>query len=123
MGVRRAIDDVRHGEPVMDHREGDRFKLSYRAGTGWTLALRLKPIGESAYWELASDVQQGLWTDVGVVEPKTAAMKIARSFLEGEKAWREAYCTNIGTLAAAIIDSKSAHAELVRGEAPRGSYG
>lgn len=121
MGVRRA-QDIRHGQAVMEIWEDDEYKLSFRAGTGWTLAVRLKPIGESAYSELASAVEEGLWTVVGVFQSRTAARETARGFQDGGKVWRESYRTNLGTVSAAILDSKYAHSELARGEAPRGSH-
>ena len=121
MAVRRA-QDVRQGQAVMENWKGDKFKLSYRAGTGWTLAVRLKPIGESAYSELASAVEEGLWTVVGVFQSRTAAMEIAGGFQDGGKVWRESYRTNLGTVPAAILDSKYAQSELAHGEAPRGSH-
>lgn len=121
MGLRRA-QDVRLGQLGLGNWEGDRFKLSHRVDTGWTLAMWLKPIGESAYWGLASAEQDGIWTDVGVLGSQTAAIRAARGFLDGDKVWREAYRTNLGNVPAAIIDSKAAHAELARGDAPRGSH-
>ncbi len=121
MGLRRARD-VHPGQLGLGNWEGDRFKLFRRFDTGWKLAIWLKPIGESAYWELASAAQDGIWTDVGVLGSQTTVIRAARGFLDGDKVWREAYRTNLGNVPAAIIDAKVAYAELARGDAPRGSH-
>lgn len=121
MGLRR-VRDVVSGALLAGKWEGDRFRLSHRAGTGWTLALLLKPLGDSAYWDIALTEQNGLCIDVGIFETQTAALMIARGFLEGKKVWREAYRTNIGIVPAAFVDSSLANKEFAYGEAPRGSH-
>lgn len=121
MGLRRARV-VHPGQLGLGNWEGDQFKLSHSVDTGWTLAMWLKPIGESVYWGLASAEQDGIWTDVGVLGSQTTAIRAARGFLDGDKVWREAYRTNLGNVPAVMIDAEVARAELARGDAPRGSH-
>lgn len=121
LALRRNVDTVA-GQAVDGQWEGDRFRMAYRAGAGWTLSLQLQPIDESVYWEIAPNAHCGFWKEVAVLISQTDALKVAREFLVGSKVWQEAYRTNLGPVPTAIVDANFAHAELACGEAPRGAH-